>query len=119
VSRRDSDHFGELFSAFGPVATRRMFSGVGLYAEDVMFAMAFGGVIYLKADDHTIASFQEHGSTPFSYATKDGRRSVMSFWRMPDQLYDDAEELARWAREAVAAAHRAGARTRKSSRRKR
>jgi DNA transformation protein len=32
---------------------------------------------------------------------------------MPDRLYDDPEELAAWAREALAAARRAG--TRKSS----
>jgi DNA transformation protein len=119
VGRRDLDYFGELFAAFGPVTIRRMFSGVGIYAEDVMFAMAIGGAIYLKADDHTVASFQQHGSTPFSYATKDGRRSIMSFWRMPDRLYDDPDELAGWAREAVAAAHRAGARAKQPRRRRR
>jgi DNA transformation protein and related proteins len=114
----DLEYFGELFAAFGPVTIRRMFGGLGVYAEDVMFALSYDGAIYLKADDHTVSSFQQSGSTPFTYATKDGKRAVMSYWRMPDQLYDDTDELARWAREAVAAAHRAGARAR-SSRRKR
>ncbi|MGP0089832.1 MAG: TfoX/Sxy family protein [Xanthobacteraceae bacterium] len=111
MSRKDhdSDYFCELFAVFGPVTIRRMFGGLGIYAEDVMFALSSAGAIYLKVDDHTVGSFQQHGSTPFTYATKEGTRSIMSYWRMPDQLYDDADELARWAREAVAAAHRAGA----------
>ena len=118
MAGRDLDYIQEVFAAFGPVSIRRMFSGVGIHAEDAMFAMAIAGDIYLKADDHTVASFQQHGSMPFSYATKDGRRSIMSFWRMPDHLYDDADELARWAREAVAAAHRARVPKKKSARRR-
>jgi DNA transformation protein len=116
---RGTDDLGELFAAFGPVTIRRMFGGLGIYAEDVMFALSYDGAVYLKADDHTIVSFQEHGSTPFTYATKDGKRAIMSYWRMPDQLYDDTDELARWAREAVAAAHRAGSRAKPSRRTRR
>jgi DNA transformation protein len=33
----------------------------------------------------------------------------MSYRRMPDRLYDDPDELAFWAREALAAAGRGGA----------
>ena len=65
MAGRDLDYIQELLAAFGPVSIRRMFSGVGIYAEDAMFAMAIAGDIYLKADDHTIASFQQHGAAPF------------------------------------------------------
>jgi DNA transformation protein len=64
-------------------------------------------VIYLKADAETIASFEREDLTPFSYATKKGEHKLTSYWRMPDRLYDDPEELARWARAAHAAALRA------------
>ena len=30
----------------------------------------------------------------------------MSYWRLPDRLYDDPDELARWARQALAVAQR-------------
>jgi DNA transformation protein len=30
----------------------------------------------------------------------------MSYWRLPDRLYDDPDELATWARESLAAARR-------------
>jgi DNA transformation protein len=31
----------------------------------------------------------------------------MSYWQLPDRLYDDADELADWARAALAVARRA------------
>ena len=104
----DPEEIRELFSAFGPVSVRRMFGGAGLYAEDVMFALALGGEIFLKADAETIPALQAEGSAPFVYQAK-GRRVVMSFWRLPDRLLDDPDDLANFARAALKVAHRAAA----------
>jgi DNA transformation protein len=103
-----NDDIRELFSRFGPVSVRRMFGGAGIYADDVMFALVADGAIYLKADEQTVPSFEREGLEPFTYAARAGKRAVMSYRRMPDRLYDDPDELAVWARVAVAAAHRAG-----------
>src|SRR5262249_35510501 len=70
------------------------------------------GVIYLKVDERNVSDFEREGLEPFTYATRRGRRGVMSYRRMPDRLYDDPEELASWARVALAAARRGGARKR-------
>ncbi len=105
----DLSALAELFAAFSPVTLRRMFGGVGIYADCVMLALSHDGIIYLKTDATTAASFRQHGSEPFTYTAKNGRRAVMSYWTMPDSLYDDGEELARWAREALAVAVRAQA----------
>jgi DNA transformation protein and related proteins len=103
----DESYIAELFAAFGRVVVRRMFSGAGIYADGVMFALMTGDVIYLKADAQTIPAFEQEGLKPFTYAAK-GRKPVStSYWRMPHRLYDDPDELARWAREAVMAAQRA------------
>jgi DNA transformation protein and related proteins len=103
----DEGHIVELFANFGPVVVRRMFGGGGIYADGLMFAIVTDGVIYLKADAQTIPAFEEEGLKPFTYAAKGRKQISLSYWRMPDRLYDDADELARWAREAVMAAHRA------------
>jgi DNA transformation protein len=103
----------ELFAAFGMVAVRRMFGGAGIYADGTMFALVADGVIYLKADAVNTPAFEREDLPPFTYATKDGKRGVMSYRRMPDRLYDDPEELATWARDALAAAHRTGGRAMK------
>jgi DNA transformation protein len=112
----DPEFIRELFVEFGPVAVRRMFGGAGLYADGVMFALVSGGQIYLKADAATVRGFEREGCRPFEYGSKTGKRAIMSYWRLPDRLYDDTDELARWARAALAVALKA---TPKSSKRKR
>jgi DNA transformation protein and related proteins len=100
------DDIRELFAAFGSVTVRRMFGGAGIYVERTMFALAHEGVIYLKADALNAAAFEREHLAPFTYTTRDGKRAVMSYRRLPDQLYDDPDELAVWAHEALAAARR-------------
>ena len=118
----DADRIVEMFAAFGPVVPRRMFSGFGVFSDGTMFALVARDTLYLKADPQTVAAFETEGQGPFTYATrgaegtKGGKRSIMSYWRAPDRLYDDPDELATWARDALAAAHRAA---RKPPKRKR
>ena len=102
----------ELFAGFGPVVVRRMFGGAGIYADGTMFALVHDGVIYLKADAGNAAAFEREKLPPFTYATSSGKRGVMSYRRMPDRLYDDPDELALWARDALAAARRSAPKAR-------
>ncbi len=96
-----------------------MFGGVGIYADDAMFALVADDIIYLKADEKNAPAFDREGLAPFTYSRKPGRQAVMSYRRMPDRLYDDPDELARWASDALAAAIRKQASTAKSGARKR
>jgi DNA transformation protein len=105
-----ADDIQELFSAFGVVAVRRMFGGAGIYADGTMFGLVADGVIYLKADERNAPAFERENLPPFTYETKDGKRGVMSYRRMPERLYDDPDELVIWARDALAAAQRSGVR---------
>jgi DNA transformation protein len=103
------DDIRDLFSAFGPVDMRRMFSGAGLFVDGVMIALVSRDVIYLKADARSAEAFEREGLGCFTYR-RNGRDAVLSSYRrMPDRLYDDPEELAMWAREALAAARAAAA----------
>jgi DNA transformation protein and related proteins len=112
----DLDHIFELFAAFGRVDVRNMFGGAGVYAEGVMFGLVVDDVIYLKTDEHTAARFEREGCGPFTYDTRRGERALKSYWRMPDRLYDEPEELADWAKAALAAARRAAVRAPKPKR---
>jgi DNA transformation protein and related proteins len=109
----DADTLHELFAEFGPVSIRRMFGGMGVFADGLMIALVSREVIFLKADAETIPAFEQEGQAPFSYATRNGEHKLTSYWRMPDRLYDDTEELARWARNAHAVALRKAARVAK------
>ena len=109
MSGADPDYLSELFSEFGPVTVRRMFSGAGIFADGLMIALVVDGVIFLEADADIIPLFEGEGLKPFSYKRKEGRRTIMSYWRMPERLYDDPDELAQWARRSMAAARRSDA----------
>ena len=102
----DPDHIRELFAGFGAVAVRRLFGGAGLFADGVMFGLVAGGEIYLKADAETVPAFEAEGCGPFEYATKTGKRALNSYWRLPERLYDDPEELAVWAARSRTIARR-------------
>lgn len=115
AGRVDADYLHELFSAFGAVAIRRMFGGAGVFADGLMIALVTGGIIHLKTDEQTRADFEVEGCAPFSYAAKGERRVLTSFWRMPERLYDDPDELARWSANALAAARRGASPTRRSA----
>jgi len=103
----DAEAIGELFREFRPVSVRRMFGGAGIFVDGLMIGLVSDGVIYLKADSATIPDFEREGQAPFTYATKNGAHTLTSYWRMPDRLYDDVEELARWAHAAHSVAVRA------------
>jgi DNA transformation protein and related proteins len=103
----DRDFLIDLFSDFGPVAIRRMFSGFGISADGTNFALALRSGLYFRADEATIPQFEAEGSKPFQYQTRAKTVTVNSYWELPARLFDDSEELAGWARAALAAAQRA------------
>jgi DNA transformation protein len=108
----DRDFLIDLFADFGPVTIRRMFSGFGISADGTNFALALRAGLYLRADEQTIPQFEAEGSAPFQYQTRTKTVTVNSYWQLPARLFDDSEELADWARAALAAAQRAALRKR-------
>ncbi len=106
----DPEFIRELFAPFRPVTVRRMFGGAGIFADGLMFALVFDGAIFLKVDEESIPHFEREGSKPFVYtrAKSPGRvgRASLAYWRLPERLYDDPDELAFWAGRAFAIAER-------------
>jgi DNA transformation protein and related proteins len=106
----DPEFIRELFAPLGPVTVRRMFGGAGIWSDGLMFALIFDGAIFLRVDEATVPDFEREGSRPFVYtrAKSKGRvgRASLSYWRLPERLYDDPEELAVWAARALAIAER-------------
>ncbi len=102
----DPEAIRELFSTFGTVSVRRMFGGHGVFAGGIMFALESDGELYLKADDLTIPKLAAENSEPFVYKAK-GREIALSYWKLPERLYDEPDEFAGFAREAFGAAQRA------------
>src|ERR1700722_20589440 len=109
----------DLFAPFGPVVVRRMFGGAGIFREGLMFGLLFDGAIFLRVDQDSIPDFEREGRRPFVYtrAKSPGKvgRASLSYWRLPERLYDDPDELAAWAGRALAIAQRKKVTPRKRS----
>ncbi|MGO4704151.1 TfoX/Sxy family protein [Microvirga sp. 2MCAF38] len=103
----DAEDIRDIFSGFGPVRIRKMFGGQGIYRDDLMFALEADGELYLKVDSDTETMFRDLGSRPFGYANRDGKVTTLSYWLMPSSAFDDLDEAARFAADALAAARRA------------
>jgi DNA transformation protein len=110
VTTVDPEFIRELFAPFGPVTVKRMFGGAGIWSGGLMFALVFDSAVFLKVDETSIPDFEREGSRPFVYtrAKSKGRvgRASLSYWRLPERLYDDPDGLASWAARAHEIAQR-------------
>jgi DNA transformation protein and related proteins len=108
-----SDSFAEFLreqlAPLGRVTMRRMFGKTGVFCDGLMFGMVTDNMLYLRVDDHNRTAFKEAESfPPLNYAKK-GCTIDLSFWRAPERLFDEPDELVTWARVALAAARRVAA----------
>ncbi len=100
------DMLQEGLAPLGRIGVRRMFGGAGIYGDGVMFGLVADDVLYLKADDATKAPFEAESCGPFVYEGK-GKPIAMSYWRIPERLLDEPDELVEWGRIALGTARRA------------
>lgn len=94
----------DLFADVGPITTRKMFGGLGIYSDGTIFALLLSdGSLHLKGADNMPSAYDAEGWSRWTYSRKDGAKSSMPYWQMPEALQDDPDEAAAWARRALAA----------------
>jgi DNA transformation protein len=99
------DQLEELFATIEGATLRRMFGGIGVFKDGLMFALVADDVLYMKADEATAPRFAAEGFGQWIYPGRD-RPVPMPYWQVPDRLFDDADEFREWALVAFEAAER-------------
>ncbi|MGH8178407.1 MAG: TfoX/Sxy family protein [Steroidobacter sp.] len=94
---------------FARVRSRRMFGGVGLYADDVFFGLIAEDTLYFKVDESNRTDYLSRGCAPFRPFADDPDTYSMSYFEAPADVLEDPDELKLWARKAAAAAVKAQA----------
>src|ERR1700722_9704508 len=116
-----SDGFaGFLRDQLAPVGCttgRRMFGKTGGVCDGFMLGMVRDNTLYFRVDDDTRAAFKEAESFPPLNYEKKGGTIDLSFWRAPERLFDEPDELVIWARAALAAARRVAVKRERTARR--
>jgi DNA transformation protein len=95
----------EQLEPVGPITSKRMFGGVGLYAGDLFFALIAGDVLYLKADEATRGAREAAGARPFQpYPDRPKGKGKMQYYSVPAAILEDGDALLAWATQAIAIA---------------
>ena len=84
---------------FAKVVTRRMFGGVGLYNDGLFFGLIDDDTLYFKVDDSNRSDYTERGCAAFQPLPD---IASMSYFSVPEDVLEDAELLAAWARKSLA-----------------
>lgn len=83
----------------GDVRGKKMFGGVGVFADDVMFVIVdSAGKVFLRADEATSQHFLEAGG---------GKHGRMPYYSAPESVLADEGLLQEWAGQALAVAKNA------------
>jgi len=117
-----SESFGEFLreqlAPLGRITMRRMFGKTGVFCDGFMLGMVRDNTLYFRVDGDNRAAFKEAQSFPPLNYEKKGGTIDLSFWRAPERLFDEPDELVAWARAALAAARRVAAKREGTARRR-
>lgn len=80
------------------VTCRAMFGGYGLSCRGKFFGIIHKGRLYFKTNDETRATYVRSGMKPFR---PNAKQTLKSFYEIPADVLEDAEQLTQWATAAV------------------
>src|SRR5260370_41062982 len=80
-----------------------MFGGVGLYHEERFFGLIAGDTLYFKVNDSNRGDYEARGMGRFR-PFPDKPYWSMTYYEVPADTLEDADECAVWARKSVAIA---------------
>jgi DNA transformation protein len=93
----------EQLAGLGHVTPRRMFGAVGLYHEERFFGLIAGDTLYFKVNDSNRSDYETRGMGRFR-PYPDKPYWSMTYYEVPADALEDADECLAWARKSVAIA---------------
>lgn len=105
LSEADIAFATELFDGLPDLTTRRMFGGMGIYSQGLIFALLHSdGQIMIKSTGGTFADeLTALGAAKWTYTRKDGAASSMPYYSLPEAAVEDAELALDLGQRALAA----------------
>jgi DNA transformation protein len=115
VSSEFQSYVLEQLSGLGRVSARRMFGGVGLYHDDLFFAIIDDDTLYLKVDESNRSDYVSRGMKPFCPYPDKPEIQMSGYYTVPADVLEETTELALWARRSCQASLAAAARKRRKT----
>ena len=102
LSDADVARAAELFEGVGPLTTRKMFGGLGIYSDGRIFAIVMSdGTVRLKGQGAMVDRFEDLGMARWTYQRPGQKAAAMPYWALPDDMLDDPEAASTLALEAL------------------
>ena len=98
----------DLSQVIGPVYSKRMFGGHGIFLDGFMFGLVFNSTLYFKVDSGSRERYVNRGLEPFSYE-RQGKKTHLNYFQAPEEVLDDLDIMRDWSNCAFEVAIRATA----------
>ncbi|WP_407330420.1 TfoX/Sxy family DNA transformation protein [Enterovibrio sp. 27052020O] len=93
----------KFFECLGKIKSRSMFGGFGIFCDETMFALVVTDQLHLRAGQANEAEFKKLTMTPYVYK-KRGFPVVTKYYAVPDNWWEQPDELMAYATTALAIA---------------
>ncbi|MCP4408885.1 MAG: TfoX/Sxy family protein [Gammaproteobacteria bacterium] len=101
VNQHYVDYVLEQLEGIGTLRTRRMFGGLGIYLDELFFALIADDILRFKVDESNRDDYMLAGMEPFRpYQDK---TTTLQYYEVPIEVLEDRKTLANWARKAYRA----------------
>lgn len=111
-------HVVDLLQTIGPVYSKRMFGGFGIFLDGLMFGLIADNELYLKVDDGNRERFEALGLEAFTYY-KQEKAMQLSYYQAPEEAIESMELMSEWGAQAFECALRAAAKKKKPAKKRR
>lgn len=105
TSKARDDSFADFIldqlQEFPDLECRAMFGGHGLYQDETFFGIVAKSRLYFKTNENSAAAYRRRGMKPFRPNPK---QTLKNYYEVPGEVLEDRDELAAWARSAIAVA---------------
>ena len=118
ASETYAEFLREQLAPLGRITLRRMFGKTGVFCDGVMLGVVTENTLYFRVDEENRETFREAAAFPPLNYVKQGQTIDLAFWRVPERLFDQPDELVTWARAALAAARRVAANRERTAQRR-
>jgi DNA transformation protein len=101
VSAEFLEYVLDQLELLGGVTSRRLFGGAALYQHGLIFGLVSGDAVYFRTDGSNQADYEAAGSERFD--PMPDRPAKFGYFSVPPDVLEQPDELAGWARKALAA----------------
>jgi len=99
VNEGFKDYIVDQLEQLGWVTVKKMFGGVSIYYDGLIFGLLADDVLYFKVDDSNRSNYESAGMKPFR--PFESKPMIMPYYEVPANILEDREQLADWARKAL------------------